>query len=200
MTTAKVAIVISAAAFRSVNFSGPSVGLVERPTGFTCRHIGSTSCSILPSRMGDHGVCWENTENMEKMGNIKPELKINDSKRSIHDSKHSLCELDGSKHSTVWRLLKNSWYFTWRKWSWVSSRLENVKRLAQACLDSQSVWKYFFHLGFVHQCDQPVVHSHDCVSGPVRMIEHIWGIYGIYGGFSRRCENDKDRAFLLLQN
>ena len=70
MTTTKVAIVISAAAFRSVNLSGPSVGLVKRPRGFTCRHIGSTSYSILPSRMGDHGVCWEKTENMEKMENI----------------------------------------------------------------------------------------------------------------------------------
>ena len=26
---------------------------------------GSTNCSILPSRMGEHGVSWENIENME---------------------------------------------------------------------------------------------------------------------------------------
>ena len=32
-----------------------------------------TNCAILPSRMGEHGVGWENMENtekMEKMDNI----------------------------------------------------------------------------------------------------------------------------------
>ena len=89
---------------------------------------------------------------------------------------------------------------TWRKRSWVSSRLENAKRLAEACLDSQSVWKYFFYLGFVHQCDQPVVHSHDCVSGPVRMIEHIWGIYGIYGDFPEDAKMIKIGHFCCCRN
>ena len=38
-----------------------------------CTHQGSKSCSILPSRMGEHGVSWENMgnmENMENMGNM----------------------------------------------------------------------------------------------------------------------------------
>ena len=32
---------------------------------------GSTKCSILLSRMGKHGVSWENMENTEHMENIK---------------------------------------------------------------------------------------------------------------------------------
>ena len=42
---------------------------------------GSTSCAILSSQMGEHGVGWENIEyienmeNMEKMVNINPMTK-----------------------------------------------------------------------------------------------------------------------------
>ena len=55
----------------------------------------STSCSILPSRMGEHGVSWENMENMENMdgehgrgtdGKHQP----GDLKHSIYDSKQSI--------------------------------------------------------------------------------------------------------------
>ena len=48
-------------------------------------HQGSKNCSILPSRMGEHGVSWENTENMEKIENINQMT----SKHYICDSKHS---------------------------------------------------------------------------------------------------------------
>ena len=30
----------------------------------------SKNCSILPSQMGEHGVSWEDKENMEKIENI----------------------------------------------------------------------------------------------------------------------------------
>ena len=43
---------------------------------FTCQQIlpcrqGSTSCSILPSRMREHGVCWENMGNQENTENME---------------------------------------------------------------------------------------------------------------------------------
>ena len=31
----------------------------------------STNCGILPSWMGEHGVCLENMDNMEKIQNIE---------------------------------------------------------------------------------------------------------------------------------
>ena len=58
-----------------------------------------------------------------------------------------------------------------------------------------SVWEYFYHLGFVHQCDQPVVDSDDCISGPVRMIEHIF-----IGDFSEDAKMIKLGRFCCWRN
>ena len=38
---------------------------------------GSTNYSILPSRMGEDGVSWENTENMENMDSVNALKSIN---------------------------------------------------------------------------------------------------------------------------
>ena len=43
---------------------------------------GSTSCAMLPSRMGEHGVSWVNMENMK--------YQPDDLNHSIYYSKHSI--------------------------------------------------------------------------------------------------------------
>ena len=52
---------------RSPNFGERAVFVADRGCQ-TCQ--GSTNCSILPSRMGKHGVSWENMENIENMEKI----------------------------------------------------------------------------------------------------------------------------------
>ena len=66
----------------------------------------------------------------------------NHGKHQSDDLKYSIC--NGSKHSicdpntlfygiTAWRRLKNHYICVWKTWAWVSSRLENVKWLGEAC-------------------------------------------------------------------
>ena len=38
---------------------------------YVCVWHGSLNCSILPSRMGEHGESWENMENMENTENME---------------------------------------------------------------------------------------------------------------------------------
>ena len=52
---------------KNLNFAERAVFIADRGPQ---TYQGSTNCSILPSRMGKHGVSWENMDNMEKMENI----------------------------------------------------------------------------------------------------------------------------------
>ena len=63
--------------------------------------------------MGEHGVCLENMDNMEKIQNIeqmqeKVSFETEDwkhsiyySKHNIYDSKHSICQLDDWNHYNI---------------------------------------------------------------------------------------------------
>ena len=92
----------------------------------TTRKQGSTNCSILPSRMGEHDVSWENVENTGghredgKHGKHQP----CDLKHFTCDSKRAICQLYDSKPSILqhlWRQLKTHNIRARRTWSWVGS-------------------------------------------------------------------------------
>ena len=59
---------------KNLNFAERAVFIADRGHQ-TCQ--GSTNCSILPSRMGKHGVSWENMENMENIENMEKMENIN---------------------------------------------------------------------------------------------------------------------------
>ena len=63
---------------------------MQRPIDY--KQLGSTSCSILPCRVGEHGVSWENMKNSENIKDQPDDLKhsTHDPKRLILDTKHSL--------------------------------------------------------------------------------------------------------------
>ena len=73
----------------------------------------STNCCIVPYRMGEHGLIWENMENMENTNQISLNNSIYDSKHSIHYSKHSICQPNEGENHFHLHFRKFTTFYPW---------------------------------------------------------------------------------------
>ena len=73
----------------------------------------STNCYIIPYRMGEHGLIWENMENMENTNQISLNNSIYDSKHSIHYSKHSICQPNEGENHFHLHFRKFTTFYPW---------------------------------------------------------------------------------------
>ena len=98
------------------------------------------------SKLGEHEEHGGHREHGEhgKDGKHQPDdLKqlIPDSKHSISESKHSYCQPNDSKHSSLqylWRRLKNHNIRTWKTWFWAG-----LHKLWYPTIQDTSAWSKF---------------------------------------------------------